>query len=227
MPAAAMTSSASTVHLTIRFMSGPHRTAVSWAPVSKFQLVSGALGPLRTTVCCHDYGRAAGNQGLDLCQQRAARGGIHAGKCLIQQQQARARRPGPGEQHSAQLPIRELPQRARREPRQAEERERTPRRGPVRRARRIVEADARMASGLHDLRHRQMLRMIGLQMRSDETYAPFEYLERDAGLDSRPLDSSAGGHAMITIECPQERGLAGAVAPVDDPAFARADFERE
>lgn len=96
--------------------------------------------------------------------------------------------PSSGEQHAPQLPVRQLSQRAHRQLGETEECQRAPRALPIRRGWRVIEADARMPAGLHYLGDGEVLRMISLQMRSDQAHTPLEYLERDSRLYARPLD---------------------------------------
>ena len=73
---------------------------------------------------------------------------------------------------------------------------------------------------------RQVLRMIGLQVRGDDTHSPLEYLERHTRLNSSALDAPSRRHAVVTIQSSQERGLAGTISSVNDPAFAGTNLER-
>ncbi len=110
----------------------------------------------------HDYGGAAPDHRVDMCEEVAASRSIYSCEWLIQQQQLGSTHPRTGEQHSPQLPIRQLDQGSQREVRETEKRQRTSCGGPIRGGRRVVEPDARVPTGLDDFRDRKLLRVVGL-----------------------------------------------------------------
>src|SRR5579862_1111455 len=92
---------------------------------------------------------------------------------------------------------------------------------------RLVEADASLLPRTHDFVHRQLPRMLGLQMRSDEADAALEALERHARGDAGALDAPAGGNAVVAVKRAQQRGLAAAVTAVDQPPLAAVHRQRQ
>src|SRR5262249_23249347 len=101
------------------------------------------------------------------------------------------------------------------------------RRCAARRTRRLIEPNARVQAGLHYGGHRELLRMIGLQMGRDDADLPLELLQRDTREDTRTLDATAPGNAVIPVQGPQQCGFARTVVSVNDPAVARMDVEGE
>ncbi len=97
---------------------------------------------------------------------------------------------------------------------------------PVRGRRRLVEPNARMPSGLHDLRDGELLRVIGLQMWCDQANPRLEDLQRHTRLDPGPLHAAADRHAMVAVQSAQQCGLARPVRAVHDPALALMNFKR-
>jgi hypothetical protein len=77
-----------------------------------------------------------------------------------------------------------------------------------------------MTARLDDRAGGEVLRVVGLQVRRDQTHALLEYLQRHSGLDPRALDASAGCHTVIAIEGAQQRGLTGTVLTMHHPAIA-------
>ena len=92
----------------------------------------------------HHYGGAIGHHGLDLPPERSACRTVYSRKGLIQQEQIRMPHPGAGEQYTTELSIRHLPQCSLGEIGQPEKGERPAGGRPIRRGRRVVQADARM-----------------------------------------------------------------------------------
>src|SRR3954471_20787718 len=123
------------------------------------------------------------------------------------------------------MPIRNLLQEPTGKVRQPKERERAFCSGPIRSAGSVVETDAGMTSRYDHVGDDQVLRMIGLQVRCDDADLLLELLERDAWNNAHPLNPSTAGHTMITVQCPQQRRLTGAVVAMNDPAVARSNLE--
>ena len=69
------------------------------------------------------------------------------------------------------------------------------------------ESDARVETGLDDLAHAQVLRVLGLQMRRDQAYLAFEDLQRNAGLNAGALDVTPRRDGVIAIYGTQQRRL--------------------
>ena len=92
---------------------------------------------------------------------------------------------------------------------------------------RLVESEARVAPGLHDLLHRELLRVVGLQVRGDEPHALAERFERHARGRARAHDRAADGDPVIPVERAQQCRLARSVASVDHPQLARMHRERD
>jgi hypothetical protein len=147
----------------------------------------------------HDHGSTVGHHCLNLPPERSARRTVHTRERLIQQEQIRLAHPRASEQYTTQLPVWQLPQRSLLEIGEAEKRERASGGRPIGRGRRIIQADTRVTSRLHDLRHGQVLRVICLQMWRYEPYTTFEYLERHARLDANTLYPAANRDPMVTI----------------------------
>ena len=124
----------------------------------------------------HEDGRAGGNHGLEPLRERAPRRPVHTGKRLIKQQQSGLTHARPREQHPPQLPVGQLPEPARRERGHAERTQGTVCRDSIGGGRWIVQAYARVPARLHDRAGRELLGMIGLQVRGDEPHALLEGL---------------------------------------------------
>ena len=129
------------------------------------------------------------------------------------------------EQHTAHLAVGQLHALAAPEALQPEERQGAAGGRPVCGGGRIVEPDAGVAAGLHDLIDREVMGMIGLQVCGDEAGAPLEFLQGNAWLYSCSLDAATRGNAMVAIQSAQQSGLARAVGAVDEPALAGAHLE--
>jgi hypothetical protein len=56
-----------------------------------------------------------------------------------------------------------------------------------------------MAPRLYDLGDRQMLRVVGLQVRGYQAYAPFEDFQGDSRLDPGALDPATDRYTMVTV----------------------------
>lgn len=95
---------------------------------------------------CHDHGDSLGYEPLHSGAQILVGGHIQARKRLIEHQESRPAHPGAREQRPTQLAIGELAQRARRERQQIEFAHGAAGRGPVGRAGRLIQPDARMAA---------------------------------------------------------------------------------
>ena len=87
-------------------------------------------------------------------------------------------------------------------------------------ARRLVEADARMQARHDDLFDRARRgRVPGLQLRRHDADRALPFGHGRAGLKPLPFDSAAIRRTEVAVEQRNQRGLAGAVGPGDEPVL--------
>ena len=154
--------------------------AVAHPPLGKLEFVRRSGRPFAAMVCRHDDSSAARGQILDEALQGLAGRRIDAREGFIEQQQTRLIDPGAGKEHAAHLSVGQLPQAPRSQVHERESRKRAPRSGLVRAARGRVQSNGRMAARLHDHLDQQILWVIRLQMRRNESDLAPEYFERYA-----------------------------------------------